>query len=275
MTCFLEYSKSGNEEFLEGNYMSMNTKDSSDCGKGKVFLRRVTTTDFYKEPFLLKKEKAKNKTDKVVEAPLANSKKPENVSKPPIINRAGPIIKTKPDNFLITKEKKIESAAPSSLVLVPPPTLHEDKKLPSSTVIKPETNQIAINGERTLEEIPIPKVLISRANEVIKNLEINETQVTVKIFDNGTIDNDTVSVYLDKKLVISKQRLTAKPLLLSFEMSMEQKEHELVLVAENLGEIPPNTSLMVIQTPNKEYEVHVSSNEQKNAVIKFHFGKTP
>ena len=57
MTCFLQYSKVGEEEYLEGTYTSMNTKDSTNCGRGTVFLRKVTTSDFYKEPFLLKHEK--------------------------------------------------------------------------------------------------------------------------------------------------------------------------------------------------------------------------
>lgn len=43
--------------------------------------------------------------------------------------------------------------------------------------------------------------------------------------------------------------------------------HELVMVAENLGSIPPNTSLMVVTANNKRYEIFISSSEQKNAKI--------
>jgi hypothetical protein len=39
------------------------------------------------------------------------------------------------------------------------------------------------------------------------------------------------------------------------------------MVAENLGSIPPNTSLMVITAGNKRYETSVTSTEQKNAVV--------
>src|SRR5262249_3416720 len=56
MTCFLQYSKSGDNEFLEGTYVSMNTRDSSNCGKGTIFLRKVPSSDFYKEPFVEKRE---------------------------------------------------------------------------------------------------------------------------------------------------------------------------------------------------------------------------
>jgi hypothetical protein len=43
--------------------------------------------------------------------------------------------------------------------------------------------------------------------------------------------------------------------------------HELVMVADNLGSIPPNTSLMVVTANNKRYEIFISSSEQKNAKI--------
>ena len=45
------------------------------------------------------------------------------------------------------------------------------------------------------------------------------------------------------------------------------------MVAENLGEIPPNTSLMIVKAGDKEYEVRITSTEQKNAVVKFQYVK--
>jgi len=57
MTCFLQYTKSGNDEFLEGSYVSMSLRDSSNCGRGTVFLKKVPVSDFYTEPFVAKREK--------------------------------------------------------------------------------------------------------------------------------------------------------------------------------------------------------------------------
>jgi len=39
------------------------------------------------------------------------------------------------------------------------------------------------------------------------------------------------------------------------------------MVANNLGSIPPNTSLMVVTTTDKRYEVFISSSEKKNAKV--------
>src|SRR5215211_4204243 len=60
MKCLLNYERSGNEEFLEGTYTSKYEKSDKDfgikknagCGGGKVYLRKVITSDFYVEPFL-------------------------------------------------------------------------------------------------------------------------------------------------------------------------------------------------------------------------------
>ena len=49
--------------------------------------------------------------------------------------------------------------------------------------------------------------------------------------------------------------------------------HEVVMVAENLGDIPPNTSLMVVKAGDKRYEVRIVSDEQKNAVVIFKYQK--
>jgi hypothetical protein len=45
------------------------------------------------------------------------------------------------------------------------------------------------------------------------------------------------------------------------------------MVAENLGSIPPNTSVMIITTPGNRYEVLISSTEQKNAKVVFDLKK--
>jgi hypothetical protein len=84
-----------------------------------------------------------------------------------------------------------------------------------------------------------PSVIRDRTNELVKVLIVNDPDVTVKLFDNGEIDGDTISIYLDKKLVLSAKRLTATPLIVKIKMDEDNSEHELTMVAENLGTIPP------------------------------------
>jgi hypothetical protein len=106
-----------------------------------------------------------------------------------------------------------------------------------------------------------------------KAITVNTREVTLNIYDDGTIDHDTVSIYLDKKQIISHAMLTDRPLVVTLHLDESDDYHELVMVAENEGEIPPNTSLMIVKAGDKEYEVRITSTEQKNAMVTFKYQK--
>ena len=112
-----------------------------------------------------------------------------------------------------------------------------------------------------------PKVLVSRENFLIKRIISSEPDVKVELFDNGTIDNDTISLYHNNEQVIKKGKLNYQPLTYSFTCGTQNTAHELILVAENLGEIPPNTAIMVVTIGKKRQEIFLTSDEKKNAKI--------
>jgi hypothetical protein len=256
MTLFLQYSKTGDEEFLEGTYISMNVNDSTNCGKGTVFLRKVATSDFYEEPFLAERRKQQQQKLKLAE------KKTETVNAP------------SPDQASTAKPNKPATppAKPKTLTSVGKAKTTPEPTGDTAAKIKPTTvDTIKRMPERPPVAVVIPKVLESRENELVKTIVTSSPEIIVNIYDNGTIDNDTISVYLNKKLVLHKQKLTEKPLTIKINLEEGGDYQELVMVAENLGEIPPNTSLMVVKAGNKQYEVRITSTEQKNAVVVFKY----
>ena len=268
MMLWLKYSKENGEEFMEGTYSSMNTKDSTNCGKGTVFLRKVTTSDFYEEPFLVKRKNEKPK----IAANKPVIKKVDSVAKKNPIVKTTPkaVPKTTPKPAVITK-KPVTATPPKPTNKKPVTRLPETK---SNVKIVPVDT--AKKGEVKMNTIPLsslstPKVLANRENELVKTIITSATEVEVNIYDNGTVDNDTISVYLDKKLVLSRKRLTEKAITFKVNLDESANYHELVMVAENLGEIPPNTSLMVVKAGKQQYEVRITSTEQKNAVVVFKY----
>jgi hypothetical protein len=104
-------------------------------------------------------------------------------------------------------------------------------------------------------------------------LTVNTKDLILNIYDDGEIDHDTISVYLDNRQVINHAMLTDRPLVLAVHLDESNDFHRLVLVAENEGDIPPNTSLMIVKAGDKEYEVRITSTVQKNAVITFKYVK--
>ncbi|HTE11058.1 MAG TPA: hypothetical protein VK645_08810 [Chitinophagaceae bacterium] len=263
MICFLQYTKNGDEEFLEGKYSSYRETDSAFCGRGNVFLRKVVTSDFYKEPFLAKREKEKKEAIAKKDSSVIAGE-PVKHAAPPIAARKKPPVTNTHTN--IAKKNPVKK-------ITKPATLAKTKDIKAVPLAPEIVTEKKEHDIKMKEPAFIPLVLKNRENEVVQSIAVNTNEITISIYDNGTIDHDTVSVYLDKKLVIAHQMLTTSAITLQLKMDESINYHELVMVADNLGDIPPNTSLMVVKAGDKQYEVRITSTEQKNAVVIFKYEK--
>ncbi|WP_205513572.1 hypothetical protein [Longitalea arenae] len=164
--------------------------------------------------------------------------------------------------------KPLTASKPAS----PRVTTPQQKKVPSTPVIKPKPVIVAKTIEPAGSTIIIPAaplVLKTRENALVKKIETEAGKISISCYDNGEIDDDTVSIYHNNTLIKSKMRLSDKPISFTIDVNTTQSHHELIMVAENLGSIPPNTSVMVINTPGNRYEVFISSSRQKNAKVVF------
>ena len=77
-------------------------------------------------------------------------------------------------------------------------------------------------------------------------------------------------MYFNKALIVANKALTAKAYSFNVEL-VPGKTNELVLYADNLGSIPPNTALMIITDGVNRYEVRLSADLKNNASIRFEF----
>ena len=152
----------------------------------------------------------------------------------------------------------------------PPSTTKEVKNKP---VEKSQISSTAPSGNIKIQRSqvlpPPPAVLTARTNSLVKQINTEAGQIKLDLYDNGEIDGDTVSIYHNNKLVVSQARLSQKPITVNIDVNAEEPHHEVVMVAENLGSIPPNTSVMIITAGSKRYQVYISSTEQKNAKVVF------
>ncbi len=261
MTCYLEYNKMGDLETLTGTYTSRNLKDKSDCGSGKVYLERTLASDFYKEDFLIKRENELKKKS----APVAKFKEPS--QRPLVQNRSTPKI-TSPKKPLVQNKtapvtKSVKPGAEGDLIG------KTDKKItpaPPTVVLPPKDEQVEV-PKQIEKTLPKPEVIRRRNNELVKTITTSAKEIKIDLYDNGEIDGDTISVYDNNKLIVSRKRLTDKAITFTIKSDENVSTHEFVMVAENLGSIPPNTALMVITAGTQRYELFLTSTEQKNAVV--------
>ncbi len=151
----------------------------------------------------------------------------------------------------------------------PPPVIAKKENPPVDETVKtPNTNpEKPVQQKPDLPKLPVPKDLKERSNNLVKTLITSSPDIKIELFDNGEIDGDTITVYDNNQVIAYRQGLTNKPITLNIKASEFVPVHEFVMVANNLGSIPPNTALMVVTTGGKRYEVFMSADEKKNAKV--------
>ena len=88
------------------------------------------------------------------------------------------------------------------------------------------------------------------------------------MYDNGTIDGDTISMVLDGKIIAEKIKLTTNAFRVTIPTRINQNDSlMLVMHAESLGLIPPNTGLLIIQDGATRYEIRFEGDLQRSSAI--------
>ncbi len=126
------------------------------------------------------------------------------------------------------------------------------------------------NGDSSFVQPPIktiPPAIATRENPVVKTIITAAGQMSIDLYDNGQIDGDTVTIYHNNDLVVAGAALGIAPISFKIMVNAQHPHHEIVMVANNLGSIPPNTSLMRVAINGKQYDVFISSSEQQNAKV--------
>ena len=113
----------------------------------------------------------------------------------------------------------------------------------------------------------LPTAVAQRKNESIQDIYFKNDSLVLSLYDNGIVDGDTVSVFVNGETVISKQKLKEAAIKQTIYVSSQTDSVQLVLFAENLGTIPPNTGLLTVRDGNDVYQVRFSADLQKNASL--------
>ena len=133
------------------------------------------------------------------------------------------------------------------------PVPSEEKKLDPPVVTKPLT---------------IEEKFVARKFKYVMDIPLQGDSIELRFYDNAEIDGDSISLFINQKLVFQHIFLKAKPYVVKLAVADLNDTNELVMVAENLGRIPPNTAYMVAMVEDKRYEANLQSTEEISAMIK-------
>jgi hypothetical protein len=132
----------------------------------------------------------------------------------------------------------------------------------------------APSGETRVAEIHPPILSVeekfsTRTKMLQQVIPITGDSIELIFYDNAEIDGDSISLFLNGQKIFEHVMLTDKPHAVKFAVKDLQDDNEAVMVAENLGSIPPNTALMIAMVGDKRYEAHLYSTENSSALIRF------
>jgi hypothetical protein len=146
--------------------------------------------------------------------------------------------------------------------------VQDTKEIPadvlSTPVAVPADPQVALveHTKKMEESFTIRKKVFTT------EIPLEGDSIELRFFDNVQVDGDSITLFLNDKLMFTHIRLTEKPFIVRLPVNELNESNELTMVAENLGAIPPNTAYMVAIVANKRYEVNLSSTEETSGMIR-------
>jgi hypothetical protein len=228
----------GGEMFLDGKTAP---KDDADDSKGPVALTKTPGTSF------------RDEWDFVIDNYTTGGNDPELIDSIALV--AFHPKKTLPPVATQTKPQPRETVKTSRPKMVAIPPMREPAPKPETPVI--------VARPKTVEE-----KFLSRKIELNTEVPLKGDSVELRFYDNAEIDGDSISLFLNGRMLFTHIRLTDRAYTIKLAVQELGDTNELVMVAENLGSIPPNTSYMVAISGDQRYEARLASTENSSAMIR-------
>lgn len=177
-----------------------------------------------------------------------------------------------PTSEIVKNDKVLKDDTKPATINKTPATQQKENKKPIET---PATQKAIVKKEKNANQIknntttPLPAAAIAeRKTEIIRTVSFSADSLVLSLYDNGAIDGDTVSVVLNDIVIIAKKGLTAFAIKTVIHILPSMGDSlQLVMYAENLGSIPPNTGLLVIQDGATRHEIRFAGDLEKSSAI--------
>lgn len=293
MNNFMVYKNLRGHEIIEGTYTSYNKKTGKDCGGGKVYLEKEIPIQ---QLIVAEKNSKKNNPKNTVQQNIKVSAQPKQITANALVSNTikvnSTIVAPKPieknptpknnkelpknsKEMIVQKIKAVPENLNNAIQNAQVNSVKEEPVLDETVLNEPEDIEAEIKIKQGNGFQTIPWVLVGRENKLAKKITTSSKQFSIDLYDNGTIDNDTIIVYDNKKLLVSKKRLSYKAIHLDFTMNEAINEHEIIIVAHNMGTVPPNTALLVLKEGGNRQELFITSTNKTNAKIIVSYSPPP
>ncbi len=179
--------------------------------------------------------------------------------------------------------KRIKDVAPPKIPVKKPSYVILPKNNKEATVLIPRKSYLNIthNTDSAIvteapKSIDLKQLVFNNRTKVYeKDIDIYGNIIKIEIYDNGQIDYDSVSLYLNNKMVLPETMLSHTAITITLPLSDSLEYNEISMFADNLGLIPPNTAALILYDGKIRHEIMMMSDLNRNATIRLRRIKKP
>ena len=210
-------------------------------------------TEFKKSP-LVNQLKELGLENDLTFLPVEKTEEVTAIAKTEIVKEQ-PEVKTKPaEKEKVVKEKTVKVKPAKEKEVTETKEVIVNKEPQKITEIKPKQAAADIN---------------SRVIETIQSVNYTSDSLLITLYDNGEVDGDTVSVLMNGKVIMPMVGLSTNAVRKTIYTKDITDSIQIVMYAENLGSLPPNTGLLIVHDGKQRYEIRFSGDLKKNSAIVF------
>lgn len=118
---------------------------------------------------------------------------------------------------------------------------------------------------KTVAPLENAEIYYQRDYKIEKEFSTPSKNVIITVFDNGEMDNDTISVMVNGEYILTHFELTkAKK---RIKLRLHEGENEIIFLAENEGRVPPNTATCELKSRFRKTAILVTTEDFQNVSI--------
>jgi len=124
----------------------------------------------------------------------------------------------------------------------------------------------------TYDKISTDKIL-QRTTTVMGEMETKSAQITLALWDDALEDGDTISLNINGKWLV--QSFSVKKATQFINVMLERGPNKITFIADNLGSVPPNTSVLEIIDGKKRRSFKIETTLTSNNAINIFYDFKP
>lgn len=151
-------------------------------------------------------------------------------------------------------DEKTGPCAPGKLYVEQPILFQNETAAKPGEPAKPDPVEIKTYETKTKRDVDVERVL-----------EVRSKTIRIRVWDNGTVDGDVLSLFLNGEQIVKNYRVTRQKH--ETIVKLDKPTNFIILHALNLGSISPNTVAVSVDDGVEEQVVIISSNLDKSGAI--------